>query len=82
VARARESDAIAIGFERVHIGARASKDVTTAIDPRSLSSVDEEGNRAILSGKYLMSLGGGQPQDTRAKSEAEFTVIGSQNLPK
>ena len=50
--------------------------------PRSLSSVDDKGNRAILAGKYLLSLGGAQPQDTAAKAEAPFTVTGSAPLPK
>jgi beta-glucosidase len=56
--------------------------VTIPIDPRSLSSVDEEGNRAILEGKYTLTVGGAQPQDTGAKSEAAFTVTGSLPLPK
>jgi len=52
------------------------------LDPRSLSSVDEKGNRGILEGKYTVSVGGAQPQETTAKSEADFAVTGSLALPK
>ena len=71
-----------VGFERVHMGSKESRDVRLTIDPRALSSVDDQGNRSILAGKYLLSLGGAQPQETAAKSEAEFSVTGSVPLPK
>jgi beta-glucosidase len=71
-----------VGFERVTIGPGASKEVTIKIDPRSLSSVDDQGNRSILAGKYRLILGGAQPQETQAKSEAGFTVTGTTPLPK
>ncbi len=71
-----------VGFERVTLEPGASKDVTIKIDPRSLSSVDDQGNRSILAGKYTLTLGGAQPQETEAKSEAGFTVTGSAPLPK
>jgi beta-glucosidase len=70
------------GFQRIALAAGESKEVTLTLDPRSLSSVDDKGNRAILPGKYLLSLGGAQPQDTAAKAEAGFTVTGSAPLPK
>jgi beta-glucosidase len=71
-----------VGFERVRIGAGESKEVVLKIDPRSLSSVDDKGNRSILAGKYSLAVGGAQPQETQAKSEAGFTVAGSVPLPK
>ena len=71
-----------VGFERVTIEPGASKEVTLKIDPRSLSSVDDQGNRSILAGKYTLTLGGAQPQETEAKSEAGFTVTGTTPLPK
>ena len=70
------------GFERVTLTPGASREVTLRIDPRSLSSVDDQGNRAILAGKYMLSVGGAQPQETTIKSEAGFTVTGSKPLPK
>ena len=69
-------------FERVTLAPGASREITLKIDPRSLSSVDDQGNRAILAGKYMLSVGGAQPQETAAKSEAGFTVTGSKALPK
>jgi beta-glucosidase len=70
------------GFERVNIPAGQSKDVTITVDPRTLSSVDDQGNRSILEGKYTLTLAGAQPQESQSKSEAEFTVTGSLPLPK
>jgi beta-glucosidase len=71
-----------VGFQRVEIGAGATREVTIPIDPRSLSSVDDKGNRTILEGKYTLSVGSAQPQETQSKSEAAFTVNGSLPLPK
>lgn len=71
-----------VGFQRVTISPGTSKEVSIRIDPRSLSSVDDQGNRSILAGNYTLSLSGAQPQETEAKSETRFTVIGSQPLPK
>jgi beta-glucosidase len=71
-----------VAFERVKLTPGASKQVTLKIDPRSLSSVDGQGNRSILEGKYSLAVGGAQPEETQAKSEAVFTVNGSAALPK
>ncbi len=71
-----------VGFKRVTIAGMGSKEVTLEIDPRSLSSVDAQGNRSILPGKYMLTVGGAQPGETQAKSEVEFTVTGTQELPK
>jgi beta-glucosidase len=71
-----------VGFQRITLAPGANRDVTLTLDPRSLSSVDDQGNRSILEGKYTLTLGGAQPQDTEAKSEAVFTVTGSLPLPK
>jgi beta-glucosidase len=71
-----------VGFERVTVGPGATKEVSIKIDPRSLSSVDDQGNRSILAGKYTLTLGGAQPQETKAKSEVGFSITGSAPLPK
>jgi beta-glucosidase len=71
-----------VGFQRVNLGPRSTQQVTLSIDPRSMSSVDDQGNRAILPGQYTLTLGGAQPQETESKSEAAFSVIGSVELPK
>jgi beta-glucosidase len=71
-----------VGFDRVTIGPGASKEVILRIEPRSLSSVDDQGNRSILGGNYILTLAGAQPEETKAKSEAPFTVTGIASLPK
>ena len=68
------------GFQRVHIAAGTSREVSLSIDPRSLSSVNDKGIRSILPGKYTLSLGSAQPQEATAKSEAGFTVTGLMEL--
>jgi beta-glucosidase len=69
-------------FERVRLSAGETREVTLHIDPRSLSSVDEKGERSILPGKYQLTLAGAQPAEAKAKSEASFTVTGTQVLPR
>jgi beta-glucosidase len=71
-----------VGFQRVTIPPGTSKEVTLKIDPRSLSTVDDQGNRLILAGKYMLNVGGAQPQETKAKSEVGFTITGTMTLPK
>ncbi len=71
-----------VGFERVAVGPGGTKEVSIKIDPRSLSSVDDQGSRSILAGKYTLTLGGAQPQETKAKSEAAFSITASLPLPK
>jgi beta-glucosidase len=70
------------GFERVHLQAGETRTVTLHFDPRAISSVDEKGQRAVVAGKYELTLGGAQPEETKAKSEASFTVVGNQPLPR
>jgi beta-glucosidase len=71
-----------VGFQRVTIPAGESKDVIITIDARALSSVDNQGNRAILPGKYTLTVAGAQPQEAQSKSEAALTITGRQDLPK
>jgi len=71
-----------VGFQRVNLAPGSSQEVTITIDPRSLSSVDDMGDRAILAGNYTLTLAGAQPEETNAKSEAAFTVTGTAPLPK
>ncbi len=71
-----------VAFERLNISAGTSNEVALEIDPRSLSSVDDQGNRSILPGKYTLSVGGAQPDETQEKSEIEFTITGTSTLPK
>jgi len=71
-----------VGFERVSLAPGTTRQVIVRIDPRSLSSVDEQGNRSILAGKYTLTVAGAQPQETVTKTTAEFIVTGTMRLPR
>ena len=69
-------------FQRVRLEPGESRDVTLTLDPRSISSVDDKGDRAVLAGRYELSLGSGQPGETAEKAETAFTVRGTAPLPR
>jgi beta-glucosidase len=70
------------GFKRVHLKAGVSQTVQFELRDRDLSMVTEAGEPIIAEGKYLVSIGGGQP-DTGAPSVAgTFQVKGSKTLPE
>jgi len=71
-----------VGFQRVHLRAGQSQDVTVELSPRALSSVDNKGQRSVLPGKYQLTVGSAQPGETTAKSEVDFAVNGTMALPK
>ncbi|UPG92317.1 glycoside hydrolase family 3 C-terminal domain-containing protein [Luteibacter aegosomaticola] len=52
-----------VGLERIHLKPGESRRVTFTLSPRSLSSVDASGHRAVKPGDYTLYLGGGQPND-------------------
>jgi beta-glucosidase len=70
------------GFTRVHLDAGQSTHVGLNITPRSLSQVDEKGNRSIVPGEYTVSVGSVQPGEGAAVQTAKFTVAGTSELPK
>jgi beta-glucosidase len=53
------------GFSRVHVVAGRTAKVSLALDARALSSVDAEGRRRVVQGKYTLYLGGGQPRNAK-----------------
>ncbi|WP_263359439.1 glycoside hydrolase family 3 C-terminal domain-containing protein [Acidicapsa ligni] len=69
-------------FQRIHLQAGETREVTLHINPRQLSSVDDKGERSVLAGKYQLTVASTQPQETAVKSAADFTVTGSQALPR
>jgi len=69
-------------FQRIHLGPGESRDVSLVLSPRSLSSVDSQGQRSVLAGSYHLSIGGAQPGETKAKSEIDFNINGTTSLPK
>jgi beta-glucosidase len=72
------------GFARIHLAAGETRPVTFKLTPRQLSEVDATGVRAVQAGKYMLSVGGAQPEDTLAPAKAQtvsFTIAGSMELP-
>ena len=70
------------GFQRIHLESRASEHVVFRLDPRMLSQVDTQGNRAVAPGTYRISLGGSQPGGAGDHVAAEFTIGGTLGLPR
>ena len=70
------------GLQRVHLRPNETRDVSIELSARSLSSVDDKGNRSVLPGTYRLSLGSTQPNETTTKSEVDFTITGTATLPK
>lgn len=68
-----------VGFKRVHIPGNATRKVSIALDKRQLSTVDENGERAIVPGKVELWIGGGQPglsvNSVSAPGEGAYLVI-------
>jgi beta-glucosidase len=71
-----------VAFQRLHLAANESRDVALELSPRSLSGVDDKGERSILRGMYHLSVGSAQPGETSDKAEIDFTVRGSKELPR
>jgi beta-glucosidase len=69
------------GFMRVSLRPGESKQITLPIDPRSLSRVDQKGERHIVPGDYTLSLGGGQPGAAR-DVQTKLHIAGSVTLPR
>ena len=69
-------------FRRIHLEAGQSAHVSLAVDPRSLGQVDAKGNRVVVPGDYVVSLGGSQPSESASIQTAKFRVIGKAELPK
>lgn len=72
------------GFERVHLNAGETRHLVFHLAPRTLSQVDEKGNRAVTTGDYQLSLGSSQPTGDAATSVVTqpFTIEGTHRLPR
>jgi beta-glucosidase len=70
------------GFKRIPLDAGASTQVEFSLDARALSAVAADGTRAVRSGKYIVSVGGSQPDSSGRDLEGSFSLTGTQLLPK
>ena len=72
------------GFQRLQLAPGESKHITFTLDSRQLSEVDAQGIRSVQPGSYTLSIGGSQPNDSRAPEPAQiarFSISGTQQLP-
>lgn len=70
-----------VSFQRVSLKQGKEKTLSFTLDPRALSTVDRDGNRAVRPGAYRLFIGGGQPGEAKG-TEVSFTITGTQELPK
>ncbi len=70
------------GFERVNIPAGQTKHVKFTLNPRDLSSVNEDGETRVAPGAYKVFVGGGQPGTKAPGQEVALTIQGEQKLPR
>lgn len=50
-----------VAFERIHIAKGETRELSFALNPRQLSTVDKSGQRAVRPGNVKLWVGGGQP---------------------
>jgi beta-glucosidase len=70
------------GFKRVHLKPGESQNVRFELKDRDLSMVSEAGEAIIPEGKYLLSIGGGQPNTGASELAETFTVMATKILPE
>jgi beta-glucosidase len=63
------------GFQRIHLGAHASRAVSFQLSPRELSIVDPQGNRLVPAGAVEIWLGSGQPSAPSRQSPANGRAL-------
>ncbi|HWA96560.1 MAG TPA: glycoside hydrolase family 3 C-terminal domain-containing protein [Terracidiphilus sp.] len=71
------------GFERVRLKPGEARHLTFHLNSRTLSQVDDKGNRAVMPGMYKLTVGGSQPSGDAASGVqfTEFTIQGNEALP-
>ena len=70
------------GFQRVHLAAGASQRVEFHLGSRDLSMVTEAADIIVAQGKYMLSVGGGQPGTGAPVAEGSFEIKGQILLPE
>jgi beta-glucosidase len=70
------------GFQRIHLEPGASQKVEFHLSPRDLSIVTDAGDIIMTQGKYVVSVGGGQPNAGSPSVSGNFVVNGQVTLPE
>ena len=71
-----------VAFQRIHLAAGASQEVSLKIPARALSIVAEDGSRSLVAGVYSLWIGGGQPATGAAGVAGELKVATPVALPR
>ncbi len=71
------------GFQRVHLKPGETRHLIFQLNPRTLSQVDDKGNRSVMPGEYKLTVGGSQPSGDAATGiqSATFSIQGQDQLP-
>jgi beta-glucosidase len=69
------------GMARVHLAAGESQTLSFTLTPRDVSTVDQQGRRAVQPGQYSVMIGGAQPSAAEHVS-GSFAVSGSEAIPE
>jgi beta-glucosidase len=70
------------GFTRIHLRTGESRIVSFTLADRDLSFVNEEGTHLVGTGKYSITIGGGQPNTQAPGITANFEIQGERQLPR
>lgn len=70
-----------VAYRRAALAKGETTRLSFTLDPRSLSTVDRDGVRAVRPGTYRLFIGGGQP-GAASGAEISFTIEGTLELPK
>lgn len=71
-----------VGFWKTHLEAGTATTQHMRIEPRQLSIVKPNGQRAILPGHYRLYVGASQPGAEAQTVSAPFTISGTEPLPR
>ena len=70
------------GFTRVHLKPGAQQTVSFTLKDRDLSQVSPDGMHLVRSGRYGISVGGGQPGTGVQAATGTFEIQGERTLPR
>jgi beta-glucosidase len=70
------------GFTRVHLKPGERQTVRFTLNDRDLSQVSPDGVHLVRSGKYRISVGGGQPDTGAPVVTGTFDITGERTLPR
>jgi len=70
------------GFRRIHLAPGASETISFDLSARGISMVSSAGDIIVPTGRYAVTVGGGQPGSGLPTVGGDFSVIGEVRLPE